>query len=67
MNTKHRKTLPTHDELLEMGANPVVCHINHREFVKDGIRYFCGWDSQLNPKTNEVYGWITYKTEKESG
>lgn len=40
-----------------------VNRINHREFVYDGNRYFCGWNSDSK---NGWIGWIVYKVEKES-
>ena len=51
-----------------------VDHINHREFVYNGIRYFCGWDSTKDETykptedTDPAYkvnGWILYKQTPE--
>ena len=58
----HRDT-PTYDQLeqayRDKRATMPVDHINHREFVFSGIRYFCGWDSRTNP------AWFVYKQEVE--
>ena len=37
-----------------------VDRANHREFVLDGLRYFCCWDSR-----RESMGWHVYKSEHE--
>lgn len=52
-----------------------INHINHREFVYNGMRYFCGWDStkdltykptEVGDPAYKVRGWILYKQEPES-
>lgn len=68
--------MKTHNELIKRYQNGeaklAVNHINHREFVMGGTRYFCGYSSQRDstykPQTwtdpeYKVQGWITYKTE----
>ena len=61
-------SLPTYDELerdYQSGlATLPVDKINHREFVRDGIRYFCGWSS-AKKSTNDVQGWLVYKSKRE--
>lgn len=74
MKTKEHIQLPTHDDLINAyqtgKATLEVDHINHREFVMNGNRYFCGYSSQQDstytPKTADdseykVQGWLTYK------
>ncbi len=51
-----------------------VDHINHREFVLDGVRYFAGYSSEgvtrYDPdygcNVRDVRGWIVYKTKNEA-
>lgn len=43
----------------------VVDQANHREVVQGEYRYFFGWDSQLNPATEKVWGWFHYKSMAE--
>ena len=49
-----------------------VDHVNHREYVYSGVRYFMGWSSQRDTayvkKTwdapeYKVAGWLLYKQE----
>jgi hypothetical protein len=71
--------LPTHDKLIEDVRNHKavldVNRVNHREFVKDGVRYFVAWSSERDPNYKrdesdwrspeyQVLGWCTYKSEK---
>jgi hypothetical protein len=69
----------THDDLIRLykagKATLSVDHVNHREFVYNGVRYFVGYSSKRNPcyvKTSwdaneyEVLGWIVYKQELEA-
>lgn len=59
----------TYDDLevayREGKATMPVDHINHRELILDGTRYYAGWESTLDPRTGKVWGWIVYKYEKE--
>lgn len=48
------------------GATCAVNHVNHREYVLNGHRYFFGWDSTIDDKTGNVHGWILYQTTKEA-
>lgn len=45
------------DFLAEHGQT-VVNQVNHREFLYKGRHYIFGWNSKLNPKTGEVFGWM---------
>lgn len=64
-------TFPTYAELekdYQSGrAELVVEHLNHREFVKDGVKYYCGYSSQRAETyadgTYRVQGWMTYKRD----
>lgn len=44
-------------------ATLVVDHINHHEFVYDGVRYFAGYSSER--AGNSVMGWLVYKQQPE--
>ena len=59
---------PTYDELeaayRDGKAVMAVNHINQREIVKDGIRYYCGWNSPC-ARTGEKGRWIVYKQTTE--
>lgn len=70
--------LPTHEELerdcRDGKAVLSVNRINHREFVKAGIRYFVGYSSERDPNYTpekpfdpayQVKGWKVYKAESE--
>lgn len=66
-----KDNLPTYDflekEYQNKRATLPIDHINHREFVKDGIRYFCGYSSQraetFKDGSYKVQGWMVYKSE----
>jgi hypothetical protein len=51
------------EKLYQQGqAQFAVDHINHREIVWRGTRYYCGWSSE---KTDTTPGWIVYDAAKE--
>ena len=61
--------MPTHKELLAAYHNKLatlpINGINHREFVMDGVRYFCGFNSAVS----EVWpqpDWLVYRKEVEA-
>ena len=46
-------------------ATMPVDEANHREFVRGGIRYFCGWSSEKHPdRPGGVVGWLVYKSSR---
>jgi hypothetical protein len=68
----------THEKLEKLyqegKATLPVNQVNHREYVYNGVRYFCGYDSTRNPKYVQrtwqdpqyaVNGWLCYKQETE--
>jgi hypothetical protein len=67
------KNLLHHDKLLELKARLVINQVNHREFVLNGMRYYCGWSSKKIPDSGDgntpykVEGWLTYKITRERG
>ena len=62
--------LPTYEDLIEAyhcgAATLPVDRFNHREFVMQGVRYFCGFDSKKRIGWPEPR-WFTYKSEPEAG
>lgn len=58
---------PTYEQLEDAHrahrATLSVDKMNHREFIQDGFRYFCGWSSQT-PVGGEVTGWLVYNVER---
>lgn len=71
---------PSYEELeaayLDKAATLDVNRINHREFIRDGFRYRCGWSSERDesyegPKkwydpAYKVIGWGVYAVEPEA-
>lgn len=72
LNTRSQSKLPSYQELERLyrdgKATMPVDHINHREVVYKGVRYFVGWSSEktLLPSVDyPVVGWIVYKSQTE--
>lgn len=60
---------PDINELLKLAdkgeAKLVVNHVNHREFVWNGKRYFLGWQSD-SKRYDCKRGWFTYDVQDEA-
>ena len=60
--------LPSYEELeasyRDGQADLAVVQPNHREYVRDGTRFCCGWSSAGTPE-REVVGWVVYRGVRE--